>query len=112
MRAGGSVVLVSSVTAYRWGGGGAGLPLFPSIAAVPARCRGAARAAVAKGPSTSPQPLPPPPPRISHPTHSVPFPIAAYAVSKTALLGLVKGLAAEMGPSGVRVNGVVRASLG
>ncbi|KAI8475439.1 MAG: hypothetical protein J3K34DRAFT_404955 [Monoraphidium minutum] len=38
--------------------------------------------------------------------YSPPFPIAAYAVSKTALLGLVKGLAAEMGPAGIRVNGV------
>jgi dehydrogenase/reductase SDR family protein 4 len=27
-----------------------------------------------------------------------------YAVSKTALLGLTKGLAAELGPAGVRVN--------
>lgn len=53
MRSGGSVVLVSSVTAY-----------------------------------------------------SPPFPIGFYAVSKTALLGLVKGLAAEMGPAGIRVNGV------
>lgn len=31
-------------------------------------------------------------------------PIAMYAVSKTALLGLTKGLAAELGPAGVRVN--------
>lgn len=53
MRAGGSVVMISSVTAY-----------------------------------------------------SPPFPIGFYAVSKTALLGLVKGLAAELGPAGVRVNGV------
>ena len=37
---------------------------------------------------------------------SPPFPISAYAVSKTALLGLVKGLAAELGPSGITVNGV------
>ena len=27
-----------------------------------------------------------------------------YAVSKTALLGLTKGLAAELGPQGIRVN--------
>lgn len=27
-----------------------------------------------------------------------------YAVSKTALLGLTKGLAAELGPEGIRVN--------
>lgn len=40
--------------------------------------------------------------------YAPPFPIGFYAVSKTALLGLVKGLAGEMGPSGVRVNGVVR----
>ena len=33
-------------------------------------------------------------------------PLAMYAVSKTALLGLCKGLAAEMGPRGVRVNGL------
>lgn len=31
-------------------------------------------------------------------------PIAMYAVSKTALLGLTKGLAAELGPRGIRVN--------
>ncbi|MEW5303139.1 MAG: hypothetical protein WDW36_005861 [Sanguina aurantia] len=35
-----------------------------------------------------------------------PFPIGMYAVSKTALLGLTKALAAEMGPRGIRVNGV------
>eukprot|EP00892_Ulva_mutabilis_P001957 jgi/Ulvmu1/11762/UM008_0176.1 len=35
-----------------------------------------------------------------------PAPISAYAVSKTALLGVVKALADEMGPSGVRVNGI------
>ncbi|GIL73323.1 hypothetical protein Vretimale_4879 [Volvox reticuliferus] len=35
---------------------------------------------------------------------SPPAPIAMYAVSKTALLGLTKGLAAELGPQGVRVN--------
>jgi 3-oxoacyl-[acyl-carrier protein] reductase len=40
--------------------------------------------------------------------YSPPFPIAAYGVSKTALLGLVKGLAGELGPSGIRVNGLVR----
>lgn len=33
-----------------------------------------------------------------------PLPIGMYAVSKTALLGLTKGLAAELGPEGVRVN--------
>ncbi|KAG2448150.1 hypothetical protein HYH02_006735 [Chlamydomonas schloesseri] len=33
-----------------------------------------------------------------------PEPIAMYAVSKTALLGLTKGLAAELGPEGIRVN--------
>lgn len=33
-------------------------------------------------------------------------PISAYAVSKTALLGVVKALAHELGPSGVRVNGI------
>lgn len=33
-------------------------------------------------------------------------PIGMYAVSKTALLGLAKGLAAELGPQGIRVNGV------
>jgi len=31
-------------------------------------------------------------------------PIATYAVSKTALLGLTKGLATELGPEGIRVN--------
>ena len=35
---------------------------------------------------------------------SPPFPIGMYAVSKTALLGLTKGLAAELGPEGIRVN--------
>ena len=35
------------------------------------------------------------------------FPISFYAVSKTTLLGLVKGLAGELGPShGIRVNGI------
>lgn len=33
-----------------------------------------------------------------------PAPIAMYAVSKTALLGLTKGLAAELGPEGITVN--------
>ncbi|KXZ56906.1 hypothetical protein GPECTOR_1g817 [Gonium pectorale] len=33
-----------------------------------------------------------------------PAPIAMYAISKTALLGLTKGLAAELGPQGIRVN--------
>ncbi|KAG2442387.1 hypothetical protein HXX76_002473 [Chlamydomonas incerta] len=33
-----------------------------------------------------------------------PEPIAMYAISKTALLGLTKGLAAELGPEGIRVN--------
>ena len=31
-------------------------------------------------------------------------PIAMYAVSKTALLGLTKALAEELGPDGIRVN--------
>ena len=31
-------------------------------------------------------------------------PIAFYAVSKTALLGLTKALAEELGPDGIRVN--------
>ena len=31
-------------------------------------------------------------------------PIALYAVSKTALLGLTKALAEELGPDGIRVN--------
>jgi hypothetical protein len=53
-----------------------------------------------------PPPLPLLPLRAD-PNRSPPSPIAAYAVSKTALLGLVKGLAAEMGPDGVTVNGVV-----
>jgi len=36
-----------------------------------------------------------------------PFPmIGAYSVSKTALLGLVKALAMECAPNGVRVNGI------
>ena len=43
-------------------------------------------------------------PIIMHP--SPPWPIGMYAVSKTALLGLTKGLASELGPKGVRVNGV------
>lgn len=33
-------------------------------------------------------------------------PLGMYAVSKTALLGLVKGLAVELGPRGIRVNGL------
>ena len=31
-------------------------------------------------------------------------PIGLYGVSKTALLGLTKALAEELGPSGIRVN--------
>uniref|UniRef100_A0A7S0REP7 Dehydrogenase/reductase SDR family member 4 n=1 Tax=Chlamydomonas leiostraca TaxID=1034604 RepID=A0A7S0REP7_9CHLO len=38
--------------------------------------------------------------------YNPPLPIGMYAVSKTALLGLAKGLAAELGPQGVRVNAV------
>jgi len=34
------------------------------------------------------------------------FPISAYGVSKTALLGLVKALAVELGAEGIRVNGL------
>jgi dehydrogenase/reductase SDR family member 4 len=33
-------------------------------------------------------------------------PLSAYAVSKTALLGAVKALAAELGAHGIRVNGI------
>lgn len=33
-------------------------------------------------------------------------PLGMYAVSKTALLGLVKGLAVELSPQGIRVNGL------
>lgn len=33
-------------------------------------------------------------------------PLAMYAVSKTALLGVVKAMARELGPAGVRVNGL------
>lgn len=33
-------------------------------------------------------------------------PLGIYAVSKTALLGLVKALASELGPKGIRVNGL------
>jgi dehydrogenase/reductase SDR family member 4 len=32
------------------------------------------------------------------------FPLGAYGVSKTALLGLTKALAHELGPSNIRVN--------
>jgi len=40
-------------------------------------------------------------------TGYVPFPmIGAYSISKTALLGLIKALATECGPTGVRVNGI------
>ena len=31
-------------------------------------------------------------------------PIPMYAVSKTALVGLTKAIAAELGPRGIRVN--------
>ena len=31
-------------------------------------------------------------------------PLGMYAVSKTALVGLTKALAAELGPDGIRVN--------
>jgi dehydrogenase/reductase SDR family protein 4 len=40
--------------------------------------------------------------------YAPPLSIGFYAEIKTVLLGLVKGLAGEMGPSGVRVNGMVR----
>jgi dehydrogenase/reductase SDR family member 4 len=33
-------------------------------------------------------------------------PLAAYAISKTALLGAVKALALELGHEGIRVNGI------
>lgn len=33
-------------------------------------------------------------------------PLAMYAISKTALLGVVKALAKELGPRGIRVNGL------
>lgn len=33
-------------------------------------------------------------------------PLSAYAISKTALLGAVKALAQELGPEGIRVNGI------
>jgi len=35
-----------------------------------------------------------------------PFPIAAYAITKTTLLGVVRALADELGPQGVRVVGL------
>jgi len=38
--------------------------------------------------------------------YNPPMPIGMYAVSKTALLGLTKGLSAELGPQGIRVNAV------
>lgn len=37
---------------------------------------------------------------------SPPLPIGMYAVSKTALLGLTKGLASELGTQDIRVNAV------
>jgi len=44
---------------------------------------------------------------VSSVTAFTPFPaIGAYSVSKTALLGLVKVLATELGPDGVRVNSI------
>jgi len=40
-------------------------------------------------------------------TGYTPFPaIGAYSISKTAILGMVKALATECGPFGVRVNGI------
>ncbi len=40
----------------------------------------------------------------AHTAHSPPFPIGAYGLSKTALLGLTKGLSQELGPQGITVN--------
>ncbi|KAL6768994.1 hypothetical protein ACKKBF_B17055 [Auxenochlorella protothecoides x Auxenochlorella symbiontica] len=40
----------------------------------------------------------------SYSAFNPPAPIALYAISKTALLGLTKGLATELGPLGIRVN--------
>jgi gluconate 5-dehydrogenase len=37
---------------------------------------------------------------------SIPF-VIGYTTAKTAVVGLVRGLAAELSPSGVRVNGIV-----
>lgn len=55
-----------------------------------------------------------PTPRTTHPGHACPWsapergaaraPARRYAVSKTALLGLTKALAEELGPDGIRVN--------
>ena len=33
-------------------------------------------------------------------------PLSMYGISKTALLGLVKALSVELGPQGIRVNGL------
>lgn len=42
--------------------------------------------------------LPPPPPLAC----SVPFPIAAYGITKTALVAAAKALSQELGPEGIR----------
>ena len=132
MGPGGSVVMVSSVTAYGWAGGAHAVAVGRAWRAQRWRKSGAAvLLPILVGPRTQSHMAPPPwhPPQAAPRrdllfartfpcTHTCatprrprpPFPIAYYAVSKTALLGLVKGLAAEMGPAGIRVNGVVRAT--
>ena len=128
MARGGSVVVVSSVTAFRcvggvvWGVLCGGCCVGWGVVVGP-RSEGSGRHAASRQPAFLPQSPslskppwhPPTPPPATHKPVLITLinatspspPLGAYAVSKTALLGLVKALAEELGPRGVRVTGVV-----
>jgi NAD(P)-dependent dehydrogenase (short-subunit alcohol dehydrogenase family) len=52
-------------------------------------------------------------PAITFVGYSFAFPgVAAYAASKSRLIGLTRALAAEFGPRGVRVNAILPGAVG